>query len=234
MTLPKLETNRYSVVVPSTQKTIEFRPFLVREEKLLMVAQESEDTSQMLKVLCDIIEVCTFNSLKGKDLTIYDLEYIFLQLRSKSVGETTEVSLKCKECGHDNVVDIDLSKIDVRFPDKAPSNKLQLNDDVGITLRSITVGKTIEIAKIQDENEGFIASIAACIETIYDKESVYLTDDSSQKELHEFIGSLSHSHLGEIQEFITNQPVLNQEINYKCASCGHESTYVLEGLMSFF
>lgn len=233
MPLPKLETNKYTTVVPSTQKTIEFRPFLVKEEKILMIAQESNDSNQIIQALCDIIDVCTFGKVKAKDLTTYDLEYLFLQLRAKSIGETTEIILPCDECGHENTVVVDLSSIEVVFPEKKVDNKIQLNDEVGIILRPISVSKSKEITRLKEDNV-FSASIAACIESIYDEDAVYPTDETSPKELEEFIDSLSHSHLESIQEYISHQPVLQKEVKYTCSSCGHTNTVILKGLESFF
>ena len=118
MPLPILETSKYTTVVQSTKETLEFRPFLVKEEKILLLAQESDDSSQIIGALKQVIKVCTFNEIDPNKLTTYDLEYIFLQLRAKSVGETSEVMLKCRECEAKNPIEVNLSDITVKFPEE--------------------------------------------------------------------------------------------------------------------
>lgn len=234
MPLPVLETTKYTTLVPSTQEKIEFRPFLVKEEKILMIAQESQDSSQIIKALKEIISACTFDIVKPEKLTTYDLEYLFLQLRAKSVGETSNISLKCTECGEVNSVSINLSEIDVKFPEEKAERKIELTDTVGITLRPISIEKTEELSKLKENEDALTKSIAACIESIYDSNGVYMTDDTSEKEMTQFIDSLSHKHLQDIQDFMSNQPELHKVVKFKCKACGHENEITISGLQSFF
>ena len=228
MALPKLETAKYSVEIPSTKQTIEFRPFLVKEEKILIQAQESGDTDQIIKALKDIIRVCTFEKVKPNDLTLFDLEYIFLQLRARSVGEEVDFKIKCEECDRQNVVTLDLTEVKIKWPEKKIDNKIKLSDSVGVVLRPIRV-------KDMNKIEGDITeSIIASIESIYDEDNVYPTDEASKKELVAFVDSLSHSHLEVIQEYIENQPKLEHVLKYTCLHCGHKNEYTLSGLADFF
>ena len=159
MALPKLETSKYTAVIPSSKKTIEFRPFLVKEEKILMMAQESKDNLQIIGALKDIIKSCTFNTVDPSELTTYDLEYLFLQLRAKSVGETSEIKIKCDECGEYNEVSVNLSDAEVKNPNDSVDKKIELNDTVGIIMRPISLAKSEDLSKIKKDEDIFINSI---------------------------------------------------------------------------
>lgn len=228
MPLPVLEASKHTIEIPSTKEKIDIRPFLVKEEKILIQAQESGDTNDIIKAIKDIIHVCTFEKVRPDDLTLFDLEYIFLQLRARSVGENVEFKLKCEECEKTNVVTLDLTKVKVQFPKKKIKNNIKLTDDVGVVLRPIRVKDMDKV------DEDLTAAIIASIESIYDVDSIYPTDESSRKELEAFVDSLSHSHLEKIQEYIENQPKLEHTLKYTCAFCGHESEYTLSGLADFF
>ena len=230
MPLPILETAKHTIEIPSTKEQVEFRPFLVKEEKILLQAQTTEDVNEITKVVKDIISVCSFEKVKPNDLTIYDMEYIFLQLRAISIGENIEFSIKCQECDKKNIVTIDLTEVKVQFPKKKAESKLQLSDDVGIILRPIRVKDIKNIGDGSDITPGIIASI----ESIFDEDGVYNTDDTNKKELITFIESLSHSHLQSIQEYIQNQPKLSHTFNFTCQFCGHENEHTIEGLGDFF
>jgi len=234
MPLPILEAAKYTTVVPSTNETIEFRPFLVKEEKILMLAQESDDPSQIIGSLKQIIEACTNGVVEPSALTTYDLEYLFLQLRAKSVGETSDIISKCQECEAENPVEINLSDITVKFPEEELNNKIELTDTVGIILRPISIGKSEELSKLDATEDALTRSIAACIESIYDSNGVYIADDTSEKEMGQFIDSLTHDQLHKIQHYIENQPELKEVLKFKCKKCGHANEVTISGLSSFF
>lgn len=232
-TLPKLEVTRYELTVPSTGDTIEFRPFLVKEEKLLMVAQESKDSKAIIRALKEIIKACTFNKINPNTLTSYDLEYIFLQLRVKSVGETAQIMLKCEECGLDNEVDVDLTTAYVEYPKEKIDPKIQLNESIGVVLKTLNVK---DLEKLENTADNVSSVIAMAIESIFDDENVYSAKDSSTKELEDFVDSLEHKHLELIQNYITNQPKLVIDIEFKCSNpdCAHVNNIKLEGIQNFF
>lgn len=228
MPLPILETTKHTIEIPSTKKKVEIRPFLVKEEKILIQAQQTNDDKQILKVIKDIIRVCSFEKIKPNDLTIFDLEYIFLQLRAISVGETVEFNIKCEECEKTNVVSLDLTEVKIQWPETQIDNKIQLNDDIGIILRPIRVK---DLDKVEDD---ITEAIIASIESIYDNDDVYDTNETSRKELVQFVDSLSHNHLEKIQKYIENQPKLEHTLKYTCTFCGHKNEYKLSGLSDFF
>ena len=232
-TLPKLEVNKYELKVPSTGESIEYRPFLVKEEKILMIAQESKDPKAIIRALKDIVKSCTFNKLNPNVLSSYDLEYIFLQLRIKSVGETAQISLKCEECGLENEVDVDLSQAYIEYPEEKVDPKIELTDTVGIILKPLNVK---DLEKLEDNSDDISEVIGLAIDKIYDADNVYTAADSSKKELSEFVDSLSHKHLEMIQAYITSQPKLVVEIEFTCSNpdCKYANKIKLEGIQNFF
>jgi ribosomal protein L44E len=230
MPLPVLETPTYNLVVPSTKKKLKYRPFLVKEEKLLMIAQETEDEGQILNSIKDIISACTFGKFDANQNTSYDMEYIFLQLRSKSVGEKIELSIGCKECSTPNNVTVNLNDVQIKYPEKKLSTTIKLTKDVGITLKPISMSEAIEVQK----DPTLERSIRAVIDTVYDSTNVYKLEDFTDKEVVDFIDSFNHSSLEKIEEYILSQPSLEHTIKFKCSNCEKENEEVLSGLESFF
>jgi hypothetical protein len=231
-TLPQLEVPTYNVVIPSTKAEVSIRPFLVKEEKILMMAQESNNTKQVLSAMKDIINACTFNKVDSNALTSYDVEYLFLQLRAISVGETADLKFKCEECGAESEATINLKEIEVWRPAKPAESTIQLTDAVGITLKSLSLADMSNIDS-NDEND-ITENIAMVIESIFDENTVYLAKDSSKEELHNFINTLTHGQLEKIQEFLNDQPKLSYVHKFDCASCAHKNELTLEGIQSFF
>lgn len=231
MPLPILEAAKYQTIIPSTGKRVEFRPFLVKEEKILLLAQESKDTNQIIRALKDIIAACTFNKIKVDELATYDLEYLFLQLRSKSVGEIVDLTIKCKECGSVNPTQVDLNEVNIEKPNKKVDPKIKLTDSIGVILRPIPIS---EIDNISDNTEDFVRMIALCIESIYDDSNVYHRKDTTEKELITFVESLSHSQLKMFEEYISNQPKLKHTLQFTCVQCGKKNEIHLQGLQDFF
>jgi len=229
MPLPVLEAPKYNLVVPSTKKKLQYRPFLVKEEKILMIAQESDDASQIESSIKEIIKACTFGKIDVDSLFTYDLEYILLKLREKSVGETSNFSLACEKCGASNKVTVNLQDVSVDFPENVPDNTIELAEGVGITLSPVSIKR---LGKLDQNNINSV--ISTVIETIYDEKSVYSVDIVSREELDAFIDSFTHKNLEEIQNFVKNQPTLKHTVTFKCSECGHENTYTLEGIQSFF
>jgi len=230
MPLPVLETTTYNLVVPSTKKKLKYRPFLVKEEKILLIAQESESENQILQAVKDIIESCTFSKIDVNKIPMYDLEYIFLKIRSKSVGEVISFQLKCEECGEYNKVELNLEDVEVQFPDEEIDPNIKLTDSVGITLKPINLSDVTKAKGKDVISEALISSI----DSIYDSDNVYSASTCSKKELETFVDSLTHQHLEKIQKYLLNQPTLKHTIEYTCEKCGHKNSYELSGLQSFF
>ena len=231
MALPKLETPTYETIIPSTGRAIEYRPFLVKEEKILMMAQETQDTAQAISALKKIISSCTFGKVDPNTLTTYDAEYLFLQLRIKSVGESVDFVITDKDTGEDVNVSVDLSEVDVVEPEVELEKTIKLNDSIGLTLKEVTLKDAVGLSS-KDMND-ITGLISVVIDSIFDDEKVYNTSDVSKKELEAFIESLNHSQLEQITTFIQNQPALQKEIKYRLKD-GQEKTITLKGLQDFF
>jgi len=232
MALPKIENPTYAIEVPSLKRRVEFRPFLVKEEKVLMIAQESKDDKKILQTIKDIISACSYEKLDPNECTTTDIEYIFLQLRAKSVGETVTVKIKCEKCDTYASVVIDLEDIKVSNI-KEIDNTIEITDSIGVILKKLSLADSEKI-KTKDSIKAFNQMIMYSIESIYDADSVYPASESTEKELTEFIDSLSHKHLEKIQAYIEDVPKLQYTVKFKCAECGHDNEIVLEGIESFF
>lgn len=232
MALPVLNNETHPIKVPSQNRTVDFRPFLVKEEKVLMIVQESKDSKKILKVIKDIISACSFNKLDTNTLTATDLEYIFLQLRATSVGETTTINIKCSNCDEYTKNIVNIKEIEVVEGEKLDNN-IKITDDIGVILKSISL---TEAEKIDTKNteKSFNQTLIYSIESIYDADNVYPASEHTEKELIEFIDGLSHKHLEKIQGFIQNVPKLSHTCSFKCPHCETENEHVIEGIESFF
>lgn len=234
MKLPTLNTPKHSLVVPSTGETIEYRPFLVKEEKILMIAQESGKTEDITRATLQIVDACTFGSLEAHKLASFDLEYIFLKIRTKSVGEDVEVGLKCNSCNSLNHVNINLENIELTGETKLPK-KIMLTDKIGIVPKYITIKDVEAISAHQnDKSKSLTMTIAASISSIFDEENVYDMNEASYEEIDNFICSLNRQQMSKIEEIIQNIPKLEKDIEFKCINCDHENSHKLSGLQSFF
>jgi len=232
MNLPKITTPKYSLTIPSSGKKIEFRPFLVKEEKLLLLAQESKNTSDVSKAINEVIDSCTFGKGNLDDLTSFDVEYIFLKLRAKSVGELAEVSVKCKHCDTSNEIEINLDDVEVVKKEELPK-KVMITDTIGIVPRYVSAS-AINANVGDDVNDMFSFYVRSVIESIFDENEVYPISQTSKEELDEFIDSLNREQMSKIEEIIENAPKLEKEVTFDCVKCKKKNTYVLSGAESFF
>lgn len=239
MALPIIETPKYSVKIPSTGKTIHYRPYLVKEEKILMLAMESEDQTQILQSIKDVIRSCTYDKVDPDKLCTFDLEYLFLKLRSKAVGEISKVGLKCEKCEKPTTVEINLDEVEVKT-DNLPSNKVMLTDTIGVTLcwPKVKLINQSELLQAKDANklDGIMDIVLSCVESIFDDKKVYPAEEQSREELVKFMDSLNQTQFSKIQEFIEKMPKLEYEVNFTCANkdCKHSNSLTISGIASFF
>lgn len=242
MALPVVNSSRYSAVIPSTGQEIEFRPFLVKEEKVLMVALESKDNKMIMRSLKDVISACTFESVVTDNLTSFDLEYLFLQLRSKAVGETADISLKCRneDCDDVGKHSIPLEKITMDIPEK-DDKIVMMTDDVGITFKYPSV-KQLESLGAEDldnltpeqKMEATMGLILVSIDNIFDADNVYPADSETEQSLTGFIDGLNASQFASITEWFQSMPALTHTIKWDCNKCEHKNEVELRGLQNFF
>lgn len=237
MALPIVETPKYETKIPSTGKKIQYRPYLVKEEKILMLAMESENTAQIMQAMTDVIRACTFDKIDTDKLCTFDLEYIFLKLRSKSVGEITKVGLKCEKCEKPTKVEINLDDVSVKIDDLT-IGKIQLTDKIGVNM---SWPKIKTLLKLEEKNDSSsIASmfdiVISCIESIYDDKKNYPTDEQTREEMNTFLDSLNQTQFKKIQQFIEKMPKLEHAVEFACENkdCKHQNTFKISGLKSFF
>lgn len=233
MALPVIDTPKYITTIPSTGEKVSYRPYLVKEEKILMIAMESENQDQILGAVKDIIGACTFGKVNVEQLALFDLEYIFLKLRAKSVGETSKIGLKCSECETSNEIEVPLDAIEVKAVDKDDS-VIMLTDKVGIKFRYPSVKDAEKLSGIKDGVGAVMKTIIMCIDNIFDDEKVYPAKDSTPKELEAFIDSLNSDQFKRIQAFFEGMPSVSYTAKFKCESCGHENELLIKGLANFF
>jgi hypothetical protein len=230
MALPKLESPVFELNLPSTGKKIKFRPFLVKEHKVLLTMSEAEN-DEVWRIIRDLVDVCTFGKLKVDELAHFDIEYIFLHLRAKSIGEQVEVILNC-ECG--NKIETSYNIEDVKIEKKpGHSNKIQLNDTFGVEMNYPTLEKVIDVFGSND-NAKVIELIIESIKGIYDTENYWETKDHTKEEIEEFVFSLTKQQFEKIEEFFVTAPKVVQTIEADCPKCGKHNVSKLEGLQNFF
>ena len=240
MPLPKINTPTHELVLPSTGKKIKYRPFLVREEKILVMAMESEDMKQITTAIVDILNNCILTrGVKVEKLSTFDIEYLFLNVRSKSVGETVEVNVTCPDDGETQVqMEIDIDSIRVR-KDKTHKNTVKLDDNLSMKLKYPSLNEFIEnnfdaSDTTRSEVTQSLDMIISCIDMIYNEEESWSATDSTKKELSEFIEQLNTKQFKEIENFFATMPKLSHTIKVKNPNTKVESEVVLEGLASFF
>lgn len=236
MPLPKLEVPTYQCELPSTGQTIKYRPFLVKEEKVLLVAMESEDEQQIQQAIVDLLKGCIVSRLKVEKLAMFDLEYLFLMIRSKSVGEELELKVTCTDDNETQVdVAIDLNEIKVVKPD-GHSDSVYINDDITVKMKYPSLDQFIKnnFAQQEQSPDQVFELIADCIDQIIDGEDVYEAANSSRKELVGFLESLTSKQFESVQEFFSNMPKLTHTFSVINPNTKAECEYTLEGLASFF
>ena len=236
MALPKIDVPIYELTVPSTDEKIKYRPFLVKEEKLLLIAMESGENSDILRAVKDIVDSCTFNKMKIGNMPMFDVEYIFLQIRSKAVGEVSTLRVLCLDDMKTYAkVEVDLNEIEVRVTD-AHTNKIELSDEMGVIMKYPTVDSFVE-NKIDDISPAnMLDVIVTCIDKIYDKkgEEVFDAKDSTKKELVEFVEQMNTKQFADVQKFFDTMPKLRHMITVLNPKTKKESNIQLSGLSDFF
>ena len=236
MALPKLTTPTYELEIPSTDEKIKFRPFLVKEEKILMMAMESKKSADIVQAVKEIVEECTFNKINISDMPMFDIEYVFLQIRSKSVGEVSKIRVLCPDDGKTYAnLDLDLNEVKVQVGDDH-TNKIELGNGMGIIMKYPTIDSFRE-SGIQDINaSNMLEVIGGCILQIYEEEGkkVYDPKDQTKKELTDFIEQLTTEQFKHIQKFFDTMPKLKHEITVKNPKTKKENKITLTGLNDFF
>ena len=237
MTLPILETASYELTLPSTDTKITFRPFIVREEKILLQALESGESKQIVKAIKDIVHVCTFKAVNVENLPTFDLEYIFLQIRAKSVGEVAKLKVKCPD---DNetfaTVEVDLSKVEVHVDDDH-TNKVVIDEakNIGLVMKYPTIDSVDPAVSAKTQQTAKLFEIIInSIDTIFEGDKVMPAADYSKEELNKFVEQLDSNAFGKMQKFFASMPRLKHDVEVTNPKTQVKSKVTLQGLVDFF
>ena len=233
MALPKLNTLTYELTLPSTGEQLTYRPFLVKEQKILLIAQESEDDKQIQDAFAQIINACTFGEIDAYTVPMFDIEYIFLQLRGKSIGEKIQINLLCPDDEKTRVdVEINLEDVGIQMVEEH-TNIIQLTDDISVIMKYPTLS---DMSGFGDAGEvtSVFTMMKRCINEIHDKETIYNKVDISEKDLDEFIDSMSTENFQNFSAFFETMPKLQHMVTVKNPKTKKKNEVLIEGLQSFF
>ena len=236
MALPQINTPTYELEVPSTGEKLKYRPFLVKEEKILMIAMESEEQAAIINAVKEIVNACTFDKFDVSSLPIFDVEFVFLNIRAKSVGEVSTIKLKCPDDKKTIVnAEVDLTKVQVEM-NKEHNNKIELTDEMGMVMTYPTLDSFSNYDAAVVNAANMIDIIAMCIAQIYDKkgEEVYEAKDSTKQELIDFVEQLNSKQFLEVQKFFDTMPKLTHKVTVENPKTKVKSEVVLSGLNDFF
>ena len=243
MALPTIAVPEYTLILPSTGKELKYRPFLVKEEKILLIAMESEDDKHIINAIKNIVNNCVFTELDVDNMPMFDLEYIFLQLRGKSKGEKIDLKYECPKCNKNIPVTINIDDVKV-IKNKDNKLKIKFNDNLGVKMKYPSLQLQNDLSYMKEEKSGetetIFHSIVKSIDYIYDNENTYPLKDHTEKEVNDFIDSLTDAHFQKISKFFETMPVLQHKFELNCTKkkkdkiCSYKETITLSGLQSFF
>ncbi len=236
MALPTVDLPTHELEIPSNKKKIKFRPFLVKEEKVLLLALESEDDKNIRNAVHNLLKGCISSRIKIDKLATFDLEYIFLNIRAVSVGEVVDINVTCQDDEKTQVkYQLNLTDVNVTFPE-GHSNKIMLTDDLGVIMRYPSFNRFVENQFAQKEvnEDTVIEIIAESIDQIFQGEEVYDESTTTPKEFIEFVESLTNTQLEKLQTFFETSPRLEHKFKVKNPNTDVESDYTISGLASFF
>ena len=235
MALPKLNNApSYEMIIPSSGKKVRYRPFLVKEQKSLMLAAESNDNKVMFRSVLDILVQCIDDKIYESQLAAFDVEYMFLQLRSKSVGESSDISIKCDQCSHANDIKIQLDTIKVEI-DNNVEKKISITDDIKVQLKYPSYIDMIEsgIGEGELNSDQMFNIMHSCIEYVETPDERIDMKDVEKKEVTEFIESMNTEQFKLLQDFLTTMPRLSHTVKFKCKECKHDNELLVEGISNF-
>ena len=242
--LPVIETPSYKLEVPSTKEIVEYRPYLVKEEKILLMALEEagdkKDNAEFIqRATFDIIRNCTFGKVDPEKLAKFDIEYLFLNIRARSRGEEISGSFICQHevdgevCGTSNKVSVNIDDVKLKYPEEDLS-KVMINDEIGIQFKYLTAKEESSYDKDSTKTDKVFKSIIDSIDYIFDAEKIYKGSDTPKKELLTFIEGTTEVVFTKIKRFFDEQPSLDHTFKYKCSKCGYEEDIKIKGIEGFF
>jgi len=238
MALPVLSNDKpmYEVVVPSSQQTLKFRPFLVKEQKSLLVAYESQDMKQILNAMLNCIETCV-HGINVKDLATFDVDYLFTQVRAKSVGETSTILSACVNCNEQNEVKINLEDVKMNASE-IKTKVIPITDTINVEMKYPTYDDMLRnpnyMKKDGTQTELLFESIVSCMYAVQTGDDNIIIGQEPREEIEKLVNSLTNDKLKKITEFVESMPAMSHEQKFTCKKCQHENTVELKGLQDFF
>lgn len=235
MALPKLNsTPSYTVTIPSTGQKVKYRPYLVKEEKVLMIAFETGDQKEALSAIVDTLDVCIKDDLDTRALATFDIEYLFTQIRSKSVGEKSTIMLPCQEegCSGKTETDLTISDIEVVMPESS-SNIIELTPSISIEMKYPSYGAILETDLNGEEMDIGFQMLIECVSAIHTEDERMDATDSSKEELLEFIESMTTEQFKKVSAYLQDIPSLRKDVEFLCEKCGTANTHTLKGISDF-
>jgi hypothetical protein len=241
--LPKISVPIYEVKLISTGKTIKFRPFLVKEQKLFLMAAESDNVEETVNVIRQVLKNCIITEIDVDSLPVFDLEFLFMNLRARSVSEVVNLKYLCnnnvknengeeKPCNTVNEISFNVLEIKPEISTEH-TNKFQINEKIGIVMKYPTF-ELMQKVNGKSENEMIMELIYSSIESVYDEDNVYYMKDNTKEEIVDFVDNLQQKDLDKIRVFFETMPKIKKNIDYKCKKCGYNENLTLEGIQSFF
>lgn len=230
MALPKLNTPTFELTLPSTGQKVRYRPFLVKEHKTLLAMYNADD-GEVARIVKELIDVCTFNTLNVQSLPHFDIEFIFMNLRAKSIGEVVDVILNCP-CGNKIETKFNIENLKIEKKD-GHTNKIMITDTLGVELSYPKFENVLEIYNSEDTSK-VIELVISCLKGVFSGEEYWAAKEQSKEELEEFVYSLTKEQFTKIEEFFVTSPKIVQEVEADCDKCGRHNSTKLEGLSNFF
>jgi len=237
MSLPSIKTPVYELVIPSNKTKIKYRPYTVKEQSIILMAAESKDTEDIINSMKQLVESCVQSPINVETLTSFDLQYIFLHLRAKSVGESLELNFRCKNKIDENVCEtlnkftIDINKVNVVYPEKS-TNEFMITDTIGIKLKYPNLSSGKSLLNSQPTFDSLLELIKKDIEYVFDKDKIY--DDFTEEEISLFILDLSLGSMEKLVEFYSNIPYISYKFDFVCNKCKYKESIELKGIDDFF
>jgi hypothetical protein len=235
MALPRLnDSPNYDLIIPSMKKSVSFRPFLVKEEKILLMALESDDQKQILNTVINTIKACVTEDIDTTRLTTFDIEYMFLKIRAKSVGETSTIVMKCNECESSNDITLNIDDVEIEVPDI--SNTIELDNQISLEMKWPTFDSIVrgDILSSESSVDQIFGLIRSSIDVIKTNEERFSAKDQTAQELDSFIESMNNQQFTKVREYVEKMPKLTHDVAFSCKKCNHQNNIVVEGMQSFF
>lgn len=232
MALPRLNAEpKFRITIPSTGKNTRFRPFLVKEEKVLMLAMESKDERLMLDAVADTIVACIEDEIDKRKLTTFDIEYLFTKIRAKSVGEVSRVSIKCSKCEHENEIGINIDEVKMQV--KQTDSMIKLEDNLSLEMKWPTLEDLMQLPK-EISAANILTMLRIAMVAIHTDEERIDLNESSDQEVEEFIESMNTQQFAKVRDYMDSLPALRHKVEFDCTNCSEHNELTLEGMQSFF